>query len=237
MELKTSYKQVENTELNGIELYFEAIPTKEEREALKSEGFRWHNVKKCWYKKNGATTKQPQAPTIKLGVEEMQNSYSGHGWEGVNSNSWHDITQVAKIIKNELKRVYPQATFSVVTDKFSGGQSLSIALIKDSKSPFLPLEEIYNTSGFKGFCEYYNTEEEARAVMARTITGGHLDVNYYYIDSDYRLTEEAKAMFKYAKELCDSFNYNDSDSMRDYFDCGFYMHLKIGRYEKPFTIA
>ena len=51
MELTTIYKEIKNEEKNGIELYFEAIPTKEEREALKSNGYKWHNVKKCWYNK------------------------------------------------------------------------------------------------------------------------------------------------------------------------------------------
>ena len=56
--IKTNYKQVENTEKNGIELYFDEIPTKEDREILKTNGFRWHNVKKCWYKSNNTTTKE-----------------------------------------------------------------------------------------------------------------------------------------------------------------------------------
>ena len=48
--IKTTYKQIENVEKNGIELYFDGIPTKEERDILKENGYRWHNIKKCWYK-------------------------------------------------------------------------------------------------------------------------------------------------------------------------------------------
>jgi len=66
MELTTIYKEIKNEEKNGIELYFEAIPTKEEREALKANGYKWHNTKKCWYKKQGASVKAPK-------VEKWQN--------------------------------------------------------------------------------------------------------------------------------------------------------------------
>lgn len=55
MKLTTTYKEVKNEEKNGIELYFDAIPSKEEREQLKSDGYKWNNAKKCWYKKIGAT--------------------------------------------------------------------------------------------------------------------------------------------------------------------------------------
>lgn len=40
-----------NTNLNGIELGFDNIPTQAIRNSLKELGFRWHNVKKVWYAK------------------------------------------------------------------------------------------------------------------------------------------------------------------------------------------
>lgn len=40
-----------NKECNGIELSFTNVPEQETREALKTNGFRWHNVKKVWYAK------------------------------------------------------------------------------------------------------------------------------------------------------------------------------------------
>lgn len=41
-----------NSELNGIEIGFDSIPTTETRESLKANGFRWHKVKKVWYAKH-----------------------------------------------------------------------------------------------------------------------------------------------------------------------------------------
>ncbi len=50
MELVTKYTEKYNKEHEGIELYFTSIPTKKERQELKDNKFRWHSVKKCWYK-------------------------------------------------------------------------------------------------------------------------------------------------------------------------------------------
>ena len=77
MKLLTNYKEVKNEEKNGIELYFEGIPTPEERTELKKNGFKWHSLKKCWYKSNGYIKKEtPQKEELKalkkLDSEEVQ---------------------------------------------------------------------------------------------------------------------------------------------------------------------
>lgn len=41
-----------NAEHNGIEVYFPGKPDEETRAALKSQGWRWHRAKQCWYNKN-----------------------------------------------------------------------------------------------------------------------------------------------------------------------------------------
>ena len=42
-------KILENTEKNGIEIYFESIPKREIINKLKENFFKWHTAKKCWY--------------------------------------------------------------------------------------------------------------------------------------------------------------------------------------------
>lgn len=41
-----------NEEKQGIELYFNSKPAQAVLETLKSNGFRWHSIKKCWYAKD-----------------------------------------------------------------------------------------------------------------------------------------------------------------------------------------
>lgn len=77
MNIKTNYKEVKNEEKNGIELYFEGIPTVEERNELKTNGFKWHGVKKCWYRSENYTkaekTEVKELKTLKkLNPEEVE---------------------------------------------------------------------------------------------------------------------------------------------------------------------
>lgn len=44
-------RQERNEQFGTYELFFDTIPDKETRERLKSAGYRWHGVKKCWYGK------------------------------------------------------------------------------------------------------------------------------------------------------------------------------------------
>ena len=50
----TLARLVKNAELKGIEIYFDAMPSEEIRNDMKSLGFRWHRAKKCWYAKETA---------------------------------------------------------------------------------------------------------------------------------------------------------------------------------------
>jgi len=237
MELTTIYKEVKNEEKNGIELYFEAIPTKEEREALKANGYKWHNAKKCWYKRIGASVKQ--APQIKLGVEKMEHSYSGYGWRGVNCNANLSMKDMAKAIKQELKRLYPEATFSVRTDGNAYYSSLSIYLMKSTKNPFESYENAVKSERFNSYIQRYCNESEIereREHLKKRLESGYSQINQYSIDSDYELNDYGKKIMTTAKDLSDSFNYDDSDSMTDYFNCGHYLHLQIGDYDKPFEL-
>lgn len=49
------------------------------------------------------------------------------------------------------------------------------------------------------------------------------------------VTPEAFRVISKIKSFAQSFNYDDSDSMTDYFDRGFYDHYSIGKWNKPYT--
>ena len=50
-EIKKNCKIVVNEEKHGEELYFESKPDIGVIKELKNNGYRWHNTKKCWYRK------------------------------------------------------------------------------------------------------------------------------------------------------------------------------------------
>lgn len=91
LDLKTNYKLVENVEKNGVELYFDSIPNKKERELLKNNGYKWHNLKKCWYKSNNykvvrkSDTKE-KAKTNAYGVKVGDVFFASWGYEQTNND-------------------------------------------------------------------------------------------------------------------------------------------------------
>lgn len=45
-----------NEEKNGIEISFDSMPSKDTRDQMKANGFRWHNVKRVWYARKNEKT-------------------------------------------------------------------------------------------------------------------------------------------------------------------------------------
>lgn len=64
----------------------------------------------------------------------------------------------------------------------------------------------------------------------------HYDISRYDVEEDPELTDRAKDMFANIRNYVNTYNYDHSDLMSDYYDTNFYIHLGIGQYEKPFKI-
>ena len=57
----------------------------------------------------------------------------------------------------------------------------------------------------------------------------HEQLNHYHLNW-YDHSEILKKIVKIANKG----NYNNSNPMIDYFDVGFYLHLEVGKWDKPF---
>ena len=64
----------------------------------------------------------------------------------------------------------------------------------------------------------------------------HHDVNHYNIDADQTLTDRAKEVLKNVCDCVMSYNFDDSDSMTDYFCTNFYLTLGVDTYKKPYKV-
>lgn len=76
MELVTKYTEKYNKEHKGIELYFTKIPTKKEREELKENKFKYHGVKKCWYKYQPKEEKKEKEAKTDIQVIKLDTIYN-----------------------------------------------------------------------------------------------------------------------------------------------------------------
>ena len=59
----------ENTEHKGLELYFDGKPSTDILDILKSNGWHWHNTKKCWYVKDTASSRKIANQLVKKPIK------------------------------------------------------------------------------------------------------------------------------------------------------------------------
>jgi hypothetical protein len=189
-----------NNELKGIELSFTSKPEESILAAIKSNGFRWHNVKKIWYAKQSKERLQ-FANTLK--ETELQ-----------------PTTEVKQPTKKEEKKIVSSLWDRV---QFTKGDT------DTSKYNYRYVGSNYN--------KYTNTKEMLVTIRKhvkerfpeckfsiRLGKSGYTDsVNFDIISSPY--AEDSiylKAIQSYCTKLLKSYNFDDSDSMTDYFHVNFY---------------
>lgn len=124
-----------------------------------------------------------------------------------------DIKDIAKAVREYVKKKYPDCKFSVKIERYSGGQSMSVTLLE---APFNPLLNENNWQVSSTGNKYYS-------------------VNHYHFERNESLTPEAIELFKDVRNFYNQYNYNHSDSQSDYFNVRFYETLAIGEWDKGFV--
>lgn len=61
-------------------------------------------------------------------------------------------------------------------------------------------------------------------------------LNHYHIGKDTDLTDRAREVMDNVYCFVNSYNFDDSDAMTDYFHCNFYLNIGIGTWEKPYKM-
>lgn len=120
--------------------------------------------------------------------------------------------QEVKAIREELKAAFPKWKFSV--RKGSGGLSVDVTILRGTCS----FEE-----GFKHS------------------NGRHCQVNYYWLEHHWKNEEDRAALEKISEIMHNAPGraggkkfYDNTNTMIDYFDCAFYVHLNIGAWNKDY---
>ena len=147
--------------------------------------------------------------TVAVAKEDTADNFTRHfytenGWEGSRYDSSLRNKDIAKIMREYVKSVYPTWKFSI---RMAGYNSIHISVME------APVD-------------VFTTEDH-----------DSIQVNHYYIDNDERITEYCKMVLKDACSMLQSYNYDDSDSMSDYFSTNFYTTLEIGKWDKPFAVV
>lgn len=137
--------------------------------------------------------------------------YTEFGWEGKNYNINLRMKDIAKIIRDYAKEKYPTYKFSIRTPDV---YSLDISLMEAPENVFLS----------DNLSDYENERK-------------YIQINCYYIEKDNRLTELCREILGNIKDFAQTYNFDDSDSMSDYYHKNFYLHMAVGKWDKPFKVV
>lgn len=129
---------------------------------------------------------------------------------------WMDITDIAKEVRKELKEAFPECKFSVTIQRFAGGRSMSVSLMEAPENPLLDGEDYAQIND--RHIRYDDFEE-------------------CWKSNGYRLTGTGAQLLSQAVKIANRRNWDNSDTMIDYFDVNYYFHLEVGKWNRPFQIS
>jgi hypothetical protein len=146
---------------------------------------------------------------------EQDGGYTGHKWEGsaYKRTKSLDITEIAKLAREEFAAIFPEMKWSVRIDRFSGGQSINAT---GTNYPYNPYTAEYLKQISEGKTKSEISESNWRYKNAG---GSEMFVEVY--------NEQFEKDKKKAEKVLGQYRYSDSDGMIDYFSTNFYDHTKI----------
>jgi len=153
---------------------------------------------------------------------------------GSNYDSNLGIKEIAKKVREKLKDKYPNTKWSIRIQRYAGGCSLSVDLMEVDFDFYAKPDKEYAELHFEQ--RHYQSVEAFMESWEDDIKRKTGSVNQFYIDDDFRLSDKAKELLNFANDTVNSYNFDDSDSMTDYFHVNFYLHLGIGKWDKPLII-
>ena len=250
-----------NKELNGIELSFDRKPERATLDAIKAQGFRWNGKKCVWYAKQTAD-RLTFAETLGQIAEDATQTQpaSTINMDGVNHKplTAHGA-DLAKIIREELKmRGVSGVTVRARRVTYDTGITVTI---KATVSDFASVEEYkkrYTLSCFEcdimthglytGESWTYSleglTEDERESLynsFVRYQIAHRHDFNQYHRERDNypQFTAAFCEKVNNIYLIANQWNYDNSDSMSDYFDIGYYLDIdiKCGDFEPRETMT
>jgi hypothetical protein len=137
-------------------------------------------------------------------------NYTGYGTQGDKYSDKLTTTEIAKLIRSEIKSKFPNIKTSVTSKYYSGGSSINV------KIKFVPFA-VYKP-------EYISSYKKAVA------SNNWTDVRMFDRDP---YTMEYNDLVRIIKNIGNQYNYDDSDAQIDYFHTNFYFFVGLDwNYEK-----
>lgn len=166
----------------------------------------------------------PEQRTEETAESTRSEFYTANGWKGSRYDSSLSLKEIAQRVRSFVKEAFPTYRFSVRTKYASMCQEIIVEMTESPAPVLKTLDELTEDDVHEIIRQANRLNEwrlgswndaEARAEIARL-----WDANP---GSMYRIfTERAAATIAEVDSYVQSYNYDDSDGMIDYFDNNFY---------------
>lgn len=244
-----NYEIRKNEQFGSYEVYFDGKPSENVRDALKAMRFRWNGKKVCWYgfaDQNAIISAIGDNEPEQLGGVASDGYFGATRWDGFKSDKHLYGAELSAAIRAEIKAAGIKGA-SVSCKTFSGGQEV-VVKVKAQESDYISFEEFYKgfsyndlplwitVDGRSVFHEEFITMcdgdgyEKYMPVAARQVYDserGEIDINYYHISKYKAFSDSMRDKLSMINKILDTFHYDDSNSMVDYFDTNFYRCITI----------
>lgn len=203
----------------GIELYFEGKPSTAILNRLKAAFFRWHNVKKCWYHKDDENARRIAA---ELGDGEAEQTEQTDTQKVQSLQASAKVRKVASLWERCDKESIP-AHPTNLADK-----EIAAQVRAHLKERFPEVKFSLRCSGYNSINGEIIASPYGRERIMKDRRTGEPDMYGYWQNSP-----ALEAVLAYFDAYLQSYNYNNSDYMTDYFDVGFYGRFVVAsKYEQ-----
>jgi hypothetical protein len=128
-----------------------------------------------------------------------------------------------------------KAAIKVELDKVLKGTGIKYSLAVDHHSSIVltiskgPVDFISNFQEQQNSSNFWDKSSDA----PKAIT--YIDVNPYHYQNNF--TGKTLELVAACIKALNLNNYNNSDSRYDYFDVGHYVHMNIGKWNKPYELT
>ncbi len=159
---------------------------------------------------NGYENDFMEARTARQYTDYVWNEYR---WKGSRYDGNLNKNDLAEKFREFVKQAYPRYKFSIRSNWAGYTYSFRVALMQADFEAFTPK--------YKERCGGDDKHQ--------------INCDRYNLQKDDRITDRCKEVMQNVIDFCESFNYNNSDYMTDYFDVNFYATYSIGTGHKYFT--
>ena len=147
--------------------------------------------------------------------------------------------EIAKRIRDQLKDEFKGCRFSVRSEYYSGGSSITVSLMKSDRKIVRTFDKIPSWIIERQSEIGYYTVEQLKSLQNKD----YFQLNNYSLNDEFKedhwcngvyLTLQGHNLLRRVVQISNYYNYDDSDSMTDYYSVNFSFSLQLDKWNKPF---